>query len=284
MRKKQGFTIIETIATFAIFFILIAIILTGFFSLKKRLNLSNAGEKVASALRIAVSKAVSSQEASSFGVYFFDSDYTLFKGDSYASRDASYDIDYILPSKVVFQEINLGGGNEVVFRKNTGLAANYGNIKLSEESESIIVYINQLGSVSFSGSSSFSLDNLVKDSRHVHFDLGWSMQPAVSLKFYFPLFSRTETVAVANYFNADKSDFDWEGEFLVGSNIQKFRVHTHLLDSIYTQLSISRDRNNNKNDQEVIIYINQAGIDREIAHYSEGQVIKGQYSQTMEIQ
>jgi hypothetical protein len=55
-----------------------------------------------------------------------------------------------------------------------------------------------------------------------------------------------------------------------------------------TLLCIPRDRNDGKTNQEVIVYIVEGGIDKEIAHYylvdSEDTVDEGAFGGTKEVQ
>jgi hypothetical protein len=99
--------------------------------------------------------------------------------------------------------------------------------------------------------------------------LGWSIQNATVLKFKFsgPEPDQIETVDMAPYFNVDKTEFNWNNEsspFVVNGANQVFRIHTHTSNTL---LCIHRDRNNGKNNQEVIIYIVDGGLDKDIAHY-----------------
>ncbi len=95
---------------------------------------------------------------------------------------------------------------------------------------------------------------------------------------------------MADYFDVGKTEFNWQGSFSVGGTDQVFQIHTHILDPLappYTRLCVHRDRNNGKNDKEVIIYITDEGVDKEIAHYlsdASAIVIQGAYSQSFETQ
>ena len=106
----------------------------------------------------------------------------------------------------------------------------------------------------------------------MHFDLGWSIQDAASLNFQFmePDPNQIETVSMAQFFNMDKTEFSWDNKnnpFIVNGNEQVFEIHTHFLDSSNVILCIHRDRNYEKNDKEVVIYIVDGGINKNIVHY-----------------
>lgn len=107
------------------------------------------------------------------------------------------------------------------------------------------------------------------------------------LRFSFPTIPKTETVDMANCFNTGKTEFDWDGTFSVAGVDQVFRAHTHSLNAFNTLLCIHRDRNQGKNNQEVIIYIVDSATDKDVAHYLADitdEVEKGFYVNTMEIQ
>jgi len=297
VKRKNGFSIIEFLAVFAILLIIFVISATVFITLQGKSNLDNNNQQMIGLLRLARQKTLSSESASRYGVYFDDTvspnQYTLFKGSSFTLRDPAFDDVHNLSKNIEIYEIDLSGGKEVIFSRITGEAFPSGNLKTritESPSETAVVYIDNSGRVDTALSASPSADNLVKDSRHVHFDLGWSIQSATVLKFYFPAFGQTQTISMADYFNLLKTEFDWSGTFPVGGADQDFQVHTHLIDPLthpYTRLCIHRDRNNGKNNQEVIIYVVDGGIDKEIVHYlndAQSTVIQGLYTESFEIQ
>lgn len=284
--KKRGFTLVELIFVIAIIIILLLISLVVLFSEREKSYLGNNAQGVINVLRLARNKTIASEQAISYGVHFDKTSspnrYILFKGQ----RGTSDDIIFELSRPVKFKEINLTS-DDVIFSRVTGAATPAGNIKLgliSDPSQTITIYIDASGKIDFATTAPIpSPDPRVSDSRHVHFNLGWSIQNATTLKFFFPATGQTVTVDMANYFNADKTNFDWSGSFIVpaaGGTEQKFRIHTHLLSDTNTILSITRDRNNGKNDKEVSISIDE----KEIAHYQDGTVTQGLWVNTMEIQ
>jgi len=172
-----------------------------------------------------------------------------------------------------------------------GTTDQFGSLSLrlkAEPQKTKTIYIENSGQVRLTPPSIPSDENRIKDSRHVHFDLGWSIQDATTLKFYFPNIPQTETIDMAVYFNAEKTEFDWDGTFSVGGADQVFRVHSHSLNVSNTLLCIHRDRNEGKNTEKVIIYIIDGGTEKDIAHYladATDTVEKGFYvDNPMEIQ
>lgn len=293
MKNNFGFTIIELLTTIAILIILVAILISFFPFFQKESDLNNSFEEVINALRRAQNKTLASEGNSQYGVYFDTSvsphQYTLFKGTDYSSRDSSFDEVHKLSKNIEIYQINLSGENEVVFARITGTASPSGDISLRLETnptETKTIYIEGSGLIGMT-IPSVPGSSWTTDSRHVHFDLGWSIQDATTLNFNFVDVGQIETIDMANYFNADKTKFDWEGTFSVGGVDQVFRIHTHSLDAFSTLLCIHRDRNNDKNTEEVIIFIIDNGIEKDIAHYladANDTVNEGSYGGTKEVQ
>lgn len=113
--KIKGFTLVEIILVVSIFIILTAVLVPiglGFYA-NQQLE-SNTQELIFN-LRRAQEKSMSVEEDSSFGIYFEDDKYILFKGNSYSERDFSYDEVFVLP-----RIINREGDSEIVFSKFNG--------------------------------------------------------------------------------------------------------------------------------------------------------------------
>jgi len=300
MKKDQGLTLIELLVVISILLIILGITIQSFRYFQGNEALSDSAEKIINILRMAQSKTLASegtgQVGSQYGVYFDKitnpHQYTLFKGANYAADPSSYEVHQISKSVEIY-EINLaGGGQEVVFNRLTGETGNFGKVSLmlkSDNSKTRTIGIQSSGKITL-GEEAFLPDDSGRktDSRHVHFDLGWSIQNATALKFYFPNTSEWKTVDdITSYFDAGKTEFDWEGLFSIGTVDQIFRIHTHSLDMFDTLLCINRDRNNGKTNQEVIIYIVDGGIDKDIAHYLadlNDTVNKGVFVVTKEVQ
>jgi len=272
-QRSNGFTLTELLVVIGILIILTSLTVPVFRFFQKESDLNNSAEEIVNILRLAQSKTLASEGASQYGLYFDNTtsphQYTIFKGNDYVFRDTSFDDIHKLPESVEIYEISLGGGSELFFNRITGNATPAGYLKIrliNDYSKTKNIYIESSGLVSFLNTSS-PVNGRVTDSRHVHFTLGWSIQNATNLKFNFPNIPQTEIVDMADYFNIGKTEFNWQRTFVVDGVDQEFRIHTHLLDVSQTLLCIHRDRNDGKNNQEVIIYIVDGGVDKDIAHY-----------------
>jgi len=291
----KSFTVVELLIIIGILIILAAIAVPAFRSFQKETTLNNSTEEVVAILRLAQNKTLASEGASQWGVYFENAiqphQYTLFKGGSYATRDTAFDETHKLPSAVDIYNINLSG-NEAVFSRVTGTANASGNLSLRLKNNPTLnktVYIEETGRVSLTVPSTPSDADRVKDSRHLHFDLGWSIQNADTLKFDFVSASQIETVNMADYFNTDPpTEFNWNNfnsPFLVNGDNQIFKIHTHYLDSSDTTLCIHRDRADGDNTEEVRIYVIEGITETEIVHYfTDGTAQKGFNVNSMETQ
>ena len=281
--KGGGFTLIEVVIVLGVLMIVLILSTSALYNLTKKTDLDASRDNIVSTLNTARNKTLASEGSAKYGVYFDTSlspnRYVLFQGPSYALRNVSFDEIHDLASSIEISDINLNPtNNEVVFNRLEGDTDNYGlvSIRSLSTSEIRIIYIYPSGEIS-TQPESISGSGRISDSRHVHFDLGWSISGADTLKFDFINAAQTELIPMADYFTLES--FDWEGEFLINDVPQKFRIHTHQLEPD-TLLCIHRDYNKGESDQEVIIYIIDGGTDKDIAHYDDDQyktVNKGIY-------
>lgn len=251
----RGFTIVELLVVVAIVFILAISAVPGLRNFRLASDLENSAEEMINVLRLAQQKTVSSEGASSWGIYFSTStsphQYTLFKGESYSSREASADEVHKISSDVLISGVNLGGGFEVVFNRISGISQQQGTISLvlkSDASKTKIVYIDSSGQVAGTAIISPSDLNRFKDSRHVHVDYSRNINTAtenIVLTFSYDAFTQTETIFIPD--NMKNGQIDWEGQINIGGQIEQLKIHTHRLNDFIsgTQFSIHRDRRYN---------------------------------------
>jgi len=277
----RGFSLIEILLVIGILMIVLTLSLISFRVLTRKADLDVSLENIIIALNTAKNKTLASEGASRYGVYFdtnTPSRYVLFKGQDYISRDVAFDEIYVLPSAVVIPSLSLnGGGNEVVFNRLKGDTNNYGLIEVqsSNINEKRTIYVYSSGEVS-TRLESISGTGRIIDSRHVHFDLGWNIGSGDILRFNFVNAGQIKDVPLVDYLG---SSLDWEGEFLINTVPQRFRIHSHMLNPSAI-ICIHRDRNKGANTEEVYVYIVQGGTEKEIAHYEDNAyatVYKGNY-------
>lgn len=279
MKNTFGVTIIELIVVIAILVILATISVSTLQFFQRESGLNNNTEEVISTLRLAQSKALASEGASQYGVYFDDTtsphQYILFKGIDFTSRDSSFDEIQKLPEVVEFSNINLDGGNEVVFNRVSGITDQSGNISLrlrTDSSKTRIIYIESSGQVSIT-SPSVPTDSRIRDSRHVHFDYSRIINTATEKLTLILDISVTKEIIIAD--NLKEGQIYWEGEIDVGGDIQKLKVHTHRLNNLDTQFCIHRDGRYNNKSLDINISGDGGGSPNLISYTLDGQTTKG---------
>lgn len=144
MQKHQfGFTLIEVILAVSL------LIIIGGFSLVFSSNFllqnaaANTRDQFLGELRKAQIYALGGRENSAWGVQYSSNVITLFKGNSYASRDSAFDEVYESN-----ENIQVTGLTEVVFSRMTGLPNTTGTITISGTSVTKTVTIGEQGVIS----------------------------------------------------------------------------------------------------------------------------------------
>ena len=138
----KGFTILEILLVIAIIATLLAFIFPLGLDFYKSQQLETQSQVLIQTLRRAQLKAISIDLDSPFGVYLTEDSFTLFKGNSYLTRDSQYDEVFDLP-----EIINVSGLSEIIFSKFEGKPNVMGNIILSSNSEDEIININEMGRI-----------------------------------------------------------------------------------------------------------------------------------------
>ena len=276
---RRGFTLIEMVVVVGILAILLTLSFAVIQLFTGQVNLDTSSQQVLSTLQLARNRTLSSTGEQQHGVHFETSKYVLFEGSTYNAMDTN-NKEFNL-SAVEIYEINISGGSDVIYDRIRGTTSNSGNVKIrltADTTKAETILVNSSGSVSLLESVSPS-DTRVVDNRHLHFDLGWSIQNSSTLTFDFPNDTYTENIPMAGFFNVGKTEFNWEGTITVGGDDQIIRVHTHLLNATDTTLSIHRDRQ--KNDKAVDISIDGNAI---VSFTAIGAASVGNFGGTMTVQ
>jgi type II secretory pathway pseudopilin PulG len=287
MKFQKSFTLIELLVIVGIMITLTAISVPAFHFFQSESKLSNSAEEITNALRLTQNKTLASEKASQWGVYFTTStqphQYTLFEGSSFASRATSSDEVHQLPKLIEIYEIDLWGGNEVIFEKVTGYTSSTSqigkvSIRLKDEpSKTKTIYVENSGLISLTSPSALSDQDRLKDSRHVHFDytnrqISTSTEKII-LTFTYDTSSTTKEIIIAD--NIKDNQIYWGGEVDAGGEIQKIKIHTHILnDSLLgTRFCIHRDRRQNSRALKVEI---SGDVTGDLIQYNaSGQTTKG---------
>ena len=140
-RNKAGFTLLEMMLSIALLTIILAVSNPIYFFFKNRNDLDLSSDLVVNSLRRAQIEAQGVDLDSTWGVYVQNSGVSVFKGNTYASRDQSYDEYFDFPTA-----ITVSGPQEIVFSKTYGEPNIIGIISLiSPNNETRTVEINRKG-------------------------------------------------------------------------------------------------------------------------------------------
>lgn len=281
--SQTGFTIIEILVAIAIVLIITLITIFSLTTLNKQVEIDSVGQNILSTLRIARSKTLASESETTYGVHFETSKYVLFSGATYIDGAAS-NKEYSLAESEINSISLSGGGSEVIFNRIRGDTSQNGTISIrliADSNQTRTININSSGQVSLDEAVS-QLDTRVTDSRHLHFDLGWSLQTSTTLTLTFHNSPNPDTVsniAMIGFFDAGKTVFDWSGTTTVDGADQVIRVHTHSLDAFNTTLSVTRDKR--YNDKALDVSIDSKAI---VSYSATGTATVGAYGGTMTAQ
>ena len=273
---NSGISFIEMIMVVAILVILISIAAPVFIFFQRGLEFNNNIEETINVLKIARNKTLASEGASQYGVYFDNTSsshqYILFKGESFALRDNSFDEINNLSDDIEIYDINLNGGNEIVFDRVTGNTSQPGDISLrlkKDITKTKTIYIEGSGYVKLTAPVIPSDANRIKDSRHVHFDYNTVIDTAsetLTLSFEGGI---SKTIIIAD--NMKNTQIYWEGEVDVIGEIQKIKIHTHDLNNPNTLFCVHRDIM--YNNKSLTITISGDGSGTLIEYSADGSIV-----------
>ena len=85
----------------------------------------------------------------------------------------------------------------------------------------------------------------ITDSRHMEFDLEFSLRNHTNITLVFDGGAHTETITIADNMNGPQTEFDWEDDVDVGGNIEHIRIHSLYIDDNDTILSVHRGQDVN---------------------------------------
>lgn len=132
--NQKGFTFIELLIVIGLTVILASATIPVYGQLQNSSQFNSAISETAQALRLAREYSLAGRNNSSFGVYFEVNEYgsdkcVLYQGDSYLTRDESYDIELVFEKTVNITTTLID--NEVNFSKGSGRPSNTGGIKFT---------------------------------------------------------------------------------------------------------------------------------------------------------
>lgn len=144
--KSRGFTLLEVLLSVAIISLIAGISLPVLGSFNERNNLDVATQGIVSQLRRGQTYARGVNGDSQWGVHVQSGDATLFKGVSYAGRDASFDEITTIPSS-----ITASGTTDILYSKLEATPSTPGTITLTStnNNQSRTITVNAEGMVAY---------------------------------------------------------------------------------------------------------------------------------------
>ncbi len=140
---EKGFTLIEVLLVVGVLAILLTLAIPVTIDFYKSQQLDTHTQGIIQTLRRAQLKAMSIEEDSSFGVFLTNDNYILFRGNSFATRDAAFDEIFDLPVVITVQD----SPKDVVFSKFEGKPNAIGSIILSNDGLIQVININEIGRI-----------------------------------------------------------------------------------------------------------------------------------------
>lgn len=249
--RERGAGFLEMILTVAVLGIIFVISVFGLLNFRATMSMNGAQDRILTAVRTARSKTIASEGLSVYGVHFDADQVVVFYGATYVMGDTR-NVVYAMPSGVSVSNVDMTTWPDVTFARITGRAQGTGRVRISMAgvtSETREISLRDQTELAGTTSLPAQAGTRITDTRHVHFNLGWSMQSATDLILTFTTNSgiQAQTISMAPYFSGGPpaTSFDWSGSFVVDGKTQTLRIHTHLLDGTNTTLSVHRNRMEN---------------------------------------
>ena len=144
MRNHNGFTLIEVLIVMAMMAIVGAIALPISVDYQQRNDLDVAQVSFVQSIRRAQQLSMSGEGDSQWGVTANSGNIVIFKGNTYATRDATYDENYDISTAIV-----ASGQIEYDFAKVSGLPAQTGSATFTNANYVKTVVVNAQGVVNY---------------------------------------------------------------------------------------------------------------------------------------
>ena len=141
----KGFTLLEVLLSIALVGVLAGISMPVLVTLQTKNDLAVAAATIAQSFRRAQVLSLAVDGDTAWGVEVQSGSIVVFKGTSYAARDASYDEIFDLPTS-----ITPSGVSEIVFAKMTGNPQTTGTVTLTTtNSGTSTITVNGKGVISY---------------------------------------------------------------------------------------------------------------------------------------
>lgn len=267
----RGFTLLEALIVIGLIVILTAIGVFSFQAFRANADLNAAQDVVLASLRTARSRTLASENLSVHGAHFDAQQVVLFLGGTY-DPNAGGNEPRTIPASITIENINVSSWPDVTFARITGQSSGMGKLRLQHASgRSRDIAVRLFSETARQEGLPPELLTRIEDTRHVHFDLGWSLRDMENLVLTFRDNNNNavvQTIALASYFvGSPPTALAWEGMFMVDGMEQHLRINTHLLTDTDTVLSVHRSRFENTKPVNVSFTSSVLGT-RNVATYN----------------
>lgn len=148
----RGFTLIELVLVVAFLLLLVAAATPAYVEFTAKYQLDANARDLEQLLRTAQNLSMATRDDDTYGVHLVSGAggaFVLFKGASYAARDAVTfgEISYALPGSISLSETVTG--DDVVFGKVDGTTDDIGSMTLTGRSGTRMITVNEAGRVTF---------------------------------------------------------------------------------------------------------------------------------------
>ncbi|OGY46173.1 MAG: hypothetical protein A3J62_03580 [Candidatus Buchananbacteria bacterium RIFCSPHIGHO2_02_FULL_38_8] len=141
-KSGVGFTLLEVLVVMTIVFVLFGIGLPLYNSVRENIALKNYSYEIVNALRLAQNRAITSQDGTNHGVYFYNKDYVLF-GNQWSSP--TYTKPYHINNGI---QITNGVGSEIIFNRLDGTTNDQLIVITASNGNQRTIKIESTGSIS----------------------------------------------------------------------------------------------------------------------------------------
>lgn len=143
-RLLHGYTLIEVLVTVALVVSLVGISIPIYQNFQIINELDSAVNLSVRVLRSTQMQSQAVQQDSSWGVYFSSGKVTIYKGNTYATRDSSFDQAYDISANV-----NVSGLNDFNYSKVFGDPSSTGTITFTNFNNAKTITVNSKGALTY---------------------------------------------------------------------------------------------------------------------------------------
>jgi len=143
-RNNNGFTLLEVLLSVSIIGMVVAVSMPVYVGMLTKNDLDVAAATVAQSIRRAAIRSQGVDGDTGWGVKVQNGASTIFKGNTFASRDTAFD-----ETTSVSPNITVSGLSEIILTKFTGVPVATGTLTLATGHDTATISVNAQGTVSY---------------------------------------------------------------------------------------------------------------------------------------